>query len=286
MLHHMENNDSFWGSTDFAYTCLIDNKRTSAFREAIMQTVKKGDIVVDAGSGTGILGLFALEAGASHVTFIEYDSILCHSIEQSLRESIYDQDQYTILNEDVLTVDLHQKIDVIICEMIATALIDEMQIPALRHLRKFAHESTKYIPVGIENFADLVFDNDEFYGHKLHIIRYEYCGYAKDQSWQPESFTEPEKYLSVDFSKPNISDEVNTSIQFKIIKNGSINGLRIRNNSILSPNIYLDNSLAYCMPIILPLQTRNVKAGEEYECTMHYKICGGLQNLRYAIVRH
>ena len=279
----MENDNSFWGSTDFAYTCLIDNKRTSAFRDAIMQTVKKGDIVVDSGSGTGILGIFALEAGASHVTFIEYDSILSHSIEQSLSKSNFDKSQYTVLNQDVLTVDLPNKIDVVICEMIATGLIDEMQIPALKHLRNFSHDSTKYIPAKIDCFADLVYDNNEFYGHKLDIFRYEYCGYSKDQTWQPESFTKSEKYLSVDFSESDKQDEVNATIQFEVIKNGSINGLRMRNNSLLSPNINLNNSFAYCMPIILPIQTREVKIGEKFECNLSYKVCGGMQNLKYTV---
>ena len=44
-----------WSYTDFPYQCLLDYKRTTAFQAAIQSIVKPGDIVVDAGAGSGIL---------------------------------------------------------------------------------------------------------------------------------------------------------------------------------------------------------------------------------------
>ena len=46
---------------------LIDEPRLRAFRRAIEEVVKPDDIVIDLGSGTGILGLFACRAGARRV---------------------------------------------------------------------------------------------------------------------------------------------------------------------------------------------------------------------------
>ena len=50
---------------------LSDSVRVAALSAAIHRVVKPGDIVVDLGAGTGILGLVACRAGASRVYAIE-----------------------------------------------------------------------------------------------------------------------------------------------------------------------------------------------------------------------
>ena len=55
---------------------LSDPVRLNVFRRAIQELVRPGDVVADLGSGTGILGLFALAAGASRVYSIETTGML------------------------------------------------------------------------------------------------------------------------------------------------------------------------------------------------------------------
>jgi hypothetical protein len=54
---------------------LDDRERTSRFLEGIQEVVRAGDVVVDVGSGTGILAMAAARAGASRVYAIEASRI-------------------------------------------------------------------------------------------------------------------------------------------------------------------------------------------------------------------
>ena len=68
--------DHAFSSVDAVAQCLLDRKRTEAFRKAITRAVKPGDLVLDAGTGSGILAMFAAQAGAERVIALERDPYL------------------------------------------------------------------------------------------------------------------------------------------------------------------------------------------------------------------
>lgn len=54
---------------------LYDRIRTKAYEKAVTNIVKNGDVVLDVGSGTGIMAMFAAKAGESKVYAVERTGI-------------------------------------------------------------------------------------------------------------------------------------------------------------------------------------------------------------------
>jgi protein arginine N-methyltransferase 1 len=55
---------------------LADQVRMEAYKKAIQEVVKKGDVVADIGTGSGILAFFAVQAGAKKVYAVEQNEII------------------------------------------------------------------------------------------------------------------------------------------------------------------------------------------------------------------
>ena len=123
--------DAIWSNTDFPYMCLKDVRRTSAFRAAISRGVNPGDTVLDVGAGTGILSLFALEAGASRVYSAEIDPLLCDSLRTTASANGV-ADRLTILEGDARDIAISKPVDIVVAEMMDTGLMASSEVQMIR----------------------------------------------------------------------------------------------------------------------------------------------------------
>ena len=98
------------------YHYLIDETRATAYHCAVSEIIKPGDVVVDLGAGTGIMGLLACEAGAKRVYSIDNGGII-----EVARQAAIDNgfgDRVTFIKGMSTRVDLPEKVDVVIADQV------------------------------------------------------------------------------------------------------------------------------------------------------------------------
>ena len=102
---------------------LRDEIRNEAYRRAISQVVKPGDCVLDVGAGTGILSIFAAQAGARRVFAVERSAIA--KIARRIVSTNGFENQIQIIHGDLEDVDLPERVDVVVSEWMGGLGVDE-----------------------------------------------------------------------------------------------------------------------------------------------------------------
>jgi protein arginine N-methyltransferase 1 len=105
------------------HTILNDGVRLARFREALRARVRPGDVVLDAGTGTGILAVMAAQAGAGHVYAVESRGII--ELARDVVQANGCADRITLIRGDVQTVSLPEKADGVVCELLGYAGLAE-----------------------------------------------------------------------------------------------------------------------------------------------------------------
>jgi len=270
-------------NTDFPYQCLLDFKRTTAFQSAIQTIVKQGDIVLDAGSGSGILSFFAAQAGAKKVYAVEVDPLLASCLERSVRVNNL-SNVVEVVHGDVHSVQLRQSVDVFICEMMETGLMDEKQVTAINNLRErnIITAGTRLIPFEYETFIELGFTDFNYYGYKLFVPRHNWPHYFNGgNGWLPTFFEArscPHRVDTFDFRQP-IQSAVDSTMAIKIESDGLVNAVRLSARAHLARGLVLGATNALNGDKVLPIEEAQLAQGQIVQARVNYQMAGGLASL-------
>ena len=93
---------------------LLDESRVARYEEAINAIVKPGDVVLDIGTGSGILALLACKAGADRVYAAE--SLATIDIARHLRDANGLKDKVVLIKESSRSMTLPEQVDVVVTE--------------------------------------------------------------------------------------------------------------------------------------------------------------------------
>jgi len=121
-----------WGEA-FHNTMLNDTQRMNAFEDAIKEVVTPDSVVVDLGTGTGILAKWALEAGAARVYGIEVNDSILDIARSNLKEF---GNRFIPMLGNSLDIKLPEKVDIIISETIGNFADNENCVVYLKDAKE------------------------------------------------------------------------------------------------------------------------------------------------------
>jgi 2-polyprenyl-3-methyl-5-hydroxy-6-metoxy-1,4-benzoquinol methylase len=127
---------------------LNDATRVERYFEAIRAVVRPGDVVVDVGTGTGILAMAAARAGARHVYAVEASGI--GRVAQTMFEANGLADRITLVPGWSTQIDLPERADVMVSEIIGNEALGEHVLEVVLDAKKrLLKPGARLIPSGL-----------------------------------------------------------------------------------------------------------------------------------------
>ncbi len=181
-----------------AVHCVDDKKRTEAFIEEIQESVKPGEVVLEAGIGTGILS-FVAAIGAKRVYGVELNKNIYHfakKVAENLLGKKLLKEAPTFSCGDATKFIAPEKVDVIVSENLYTGMFFEKQVEIVNHLKRYLRRGGRAIPSGMKSHVVLteVSHRDPIGTRQLFVP-------LEDKKLKVRVLASPVPYDTIDFLK-------------------------------------------------------------------------------------
>ncbi len=116
------------------FNMLNDTARNAAFAAAIAACIRPEQLVLEIGTGSGLLAMLAARAGAAHVVTCEANPLLAQVATELVAQNGFADSVRVIAKpstELALGTDLPQRADILLCEIFSVQVITEGVLPSL-----------------------------------------------------------------------------------------------------------------------------------------------------------
>ncbi|PNY09870.1 putative histone-arginine methyltransferase 1.3-like protein [Trifolium pratense] len=238
----------YYGQLLHQQNMLQDYVRTGTYYAAVMEnrTDFFGRVVVDVGAGSGILSLFAAQAGAKHVYAIEASEMAEYARKLIAGNPLLGQ-RITVIKGRVEDVVLPEKADILISEPMGTLLVNERMLESYVIARdRFLTPNGKMFPtsgrIHMAPFSDeylfveiaskgLFWQQQNYYGvdlTPLHGTAFQgYFSQPVVDAFDPRLLISPSMFHAMDFTKIKEEElyEIDIPLRFIASVGARVHGL-------------------------------------------------------------
>ncbi len=254
----------------YHYQMLMDAARVESFRAAIQQVVQPGARVADLGGGTGLLSYFADQRGA-HTLCVEALPELASAARAFL--SANGAGRVEVVEADARDYLPDEPVDVVICEMLHSALLREEQVAVLesfrtRHQARYG-ATPIFLPEATLLGVELVEQNYDFSGFHAPVPAFEDPGFPSERT---RSLGAPVAYAIVDYRAPAPA-RIEFAARIAPTTSGTVNALRFITDNVLAIETATRRTIKWMnQNLILPLASPlSCTAGEALRVSFAYQ---------------
>lgn len=270
----------------YHHAMLLQQERMDGFAAAIAHAVRPGMKVLELGAGTGVLSFFAARAGAAKVYSVERLPEVADAARRFVDANGVG-DRVTIIEGDAATYLPPEPVDVVICEMLHSAMLREKQLAVIegfkaRYAARFGGPLPRFIPEATVMAMQPLMTNYEFHGFDAPVPMF----VDSTNAHRSTNLAGPSLYalFSYDaaFATRFVIDQT-----IQIEQSGTLNGLRFITKNLLAIVSEESRSIDWNMQdLIIPLANPvPVEAGDVIRISFEYDAGASLANLAEAIER-
>jgi len=269
-------NPETYGFPNFYYKVMeTDQLRVDAFRAAFKKYGGlKNKVVCEVGVGTLALTKHYLN-DVKKAYLIESNPNVIPLVKKELKKNGWDK-KVELIHADALTLELPEKVDYIVGELMSIFCANEYQVQIFKHMRQFLKPKGKLIPEKIINLAQLCYASfDEPYGHyPLFFTRH-----------LPEQFTPQKVINTIDLYKEK-KLRIQRKTKFKPLLSGTVNAIYMHSFIQVAEGANFTGTDSLMPPTVIKLRRPvKVKAGVTVTLNSDYHYGTSLDEAKFWVTK-